>query len=144
MKNILVIIVFLLSGTTVLRAQEVMTDLQIANKLVEHDITSVTNAFNKMGLTFQIIKSRGHKTSVFVEGSKNNMKKWVIETKRGASRKLRRVTSIIVEYHMDNGGDFFDLKRYQKPSRKAFINGRKIKYKLSTGRKISTLEVTAE
>ena len=143
MKNILLILVLFLSGS-MLRAQEVMTDLDIANQLVKNDITSVTDAFNKMGLTFQVIKGNRHKTSVFVEGSKNNMKKWEIETKRGSNRNLRRVTLVIVDYHMDNGGDFFDLKRYQKPSRKAFINGRKIKYKLSTGRKLSTLTITAE
>lgn len=143
MKSILIVLVLFLAGST-LKAQEVMTDLEIANQLVKNDITSVTDSFNKMGLTFQVIKSRGHKTSVFVEGSKNNMKKWVIETKRGSSRHMKRVTSIIVEYHMDNGGDFYDLKRYQKPPRKAFINGRKIKYKLSEGRKVSTLEVTAQ
>jgi len=143
MKKILIVFILFLSAG-VLKAQEVMTDLEIANHLVKHDIVSVTQAFNKMGLTFQIIKNRGHKTSVFVEGSKNNMKKWVIETKRGATRNLRRVTSVIVEYHMDNGGDFFDLKRYKKPPRKVYINGRKIKYKLSLGRKVSTLEVTAD
>lgn len=143
MKNILIVLVLFLSGS-VLKAQEVKTDLEIANHLVKHDIVSVTKAFNKMGLTFQVIKSRGHKTSVFVEGSKNNMKKWVIETKRGSNRNLKRVTSVVVEYHMDNGGDFFDLKRYKKPPRKAYINGRKVKYKLSVGRKVSTLEVTAD
>ncbi len=143
MKNILIVLVLFLSGT-VLKAQEVKTDLAIANQLVKHDIVSVSQAFNKMGLTFQVIKSRGRKTSVFVEGSKNNMKKWIIQTRRGASRNLKRVTSVLVDYHMDNGGDFFDLKRYKKPPRKAYINGRKIKYKLSTGRKISTLEVTAD
>lgn len=143
MKNILLILVLFLSGS-MLKAQEVMTDFEIANQLVKNDITTVTDAFNKMGLTFQIIKSRGHKTSVFVEGSKNNMKKWEIETKRGSNRNLRRVTLVIVDYHMDNGGDFFDLKRYEKPPRKAFINGRKIKYKLSMGRKLSTLTVMAE
>jgi hypothetical protein len=143
MKNILIVLVLFLSGT-VLKAQEVKTDLAIANQLVKHDIVSVSQAFNKMGLTFQVIKSRGRKTSVFVEGSKNNMKKWIIQTRRGANRNLKRVTSVLVDYHMDNGGDFFDLKRYKKPPRKAYINGRKIKYKLSTGRKISTLEVTAD
>lgn len=143
MKNILLILVLFLSGS-MLKAQEVMTDLQIANKLVQSDITSVSDAFNKMGLTFQVIKSNRRKTSVFVEGSKNNMKKWEIETRRGSDRNLRRVTLIVVDYHMDNGGDFFDLKRYQKPPRKAFITGRKVKYKLSMGRKLSTLTVTAE
>ena len=143
MKNILLILVLFLSGS-MLKAQEVMTDLQIANKLVQSDISSVSDAFNKMGLTFQVIKSNRRRTSVFVEGSKNNMKKWEIETRRGSDRMLRRVTLIIVDYHMDNGGDFFDLKRYQKPPRKAFITGRKVKYKLSTGRKLSTLTVMAE
>ncbi|MBE0650574.1 MAG: hypothetical protein IH595_07005 [Bacteroidales bacterium] len=143
MKNIVLILVLFLSGS-MLKAQEVMTDLQIANQLVKSDISSVSDAFNRMGLTFQVIKSNRHKTSLFVEGSKNNMKKWEIETKRGANRMLRRVTLIVVDYHMDNGGDFFDLKRYNKPPRKAFITGRKIKYKLSTGRKLSTLTVTAE
>lgn len=143
MKNILIVLVLLLSGS-VLKAQEVMTDLEISNHLVKHDIVSVAKAFTKMGLTFQVIKSRRHKTSVFVEGSKNNMKKWVIETKRGSRKNLKRVTSIEVEYHMDNGGDFFDLKRYKKPPRKAYIGGRKIKYKLSIGRKVSTLDVTTD
>lgn len=143
MKNILLVLVLLFSGT-LLNAQNVMTDLEIANNLVKNDITSVNDALTKMGLTFQIIKSRGHKTAVFIEGSKNNMKKWEIQTKRGASRTLRRVTQVVVEYHMDNGGDFFDLKRYGNPPRKAYINGRKIKYKKSMGRKLSILEVTAD
>ncbi len=127
-----------------MQAQEILNDLQITRKLMENDITSVEKAFTDMGITFQIIKSKRKKTSLFVEGSKNNMKKWVIETKRGRKRKTLRVTSVEVNYDMDNGGDFVDLHRYEKPRRKEKINGRKVHFKLSIGRKSATLSATAD
>ncbi|MBN2614470.1 MAG: hypothetical protein JXR71_02140 [Bacteroidales bacterium] len=142
MKKLIFLTVFLFSAVMI-QAQEVKTDLEIANDLLKSDIPSVQEALTNMGLTFQVIKSRSGKTSVFIEGSKNNMKKWIIETKRGANRGLKRVVSITVEYRMENGGDFFDLKRYNIP-KKAYISDRKVKYKLSEGRKISTLEIKAK
>ncbi len=143
MKNIFVIIAILLTGISA-SAQKVPTDLQIANDLVKNEIPSVKDALTKMNLTFQIIKSKGRKTSVFIEGSKNNMKRWLIETRRGGTKGMKRVTMVTVDYHMDNGGDFFDLKRYGNPPKKAYLNNRKIKYKKSQGRKLSTLVVTAD
>ncbi len=143
MKRLIFIVLFSLSGL-VLTAQEVMTDLDISKALVKDEITSVEDAFTKMGLTFQVIKARGKKTSLFVEGSKNNMKKWIVETKRGYAKHTRRVTSIEVSYDMENGGDFFDMKRYGKPQKKERINGRKVKFKLSKGKKESSLLVTAD
>lgn len=142
MKKLIFLTVFLFSAAWI-QAQEVKTDLEIANDLLKSDISSVQEALTNMGLTFQVIKARSGKTSAFVEGSKNNMKKWIIETKRGSSRGLRRVVSITVEYRMENGGDFYDLKRYSPP-KKAYISDRKVKYKLSEGRKISTLEIKAK
>jgi hypothetical protein len=121
-----------------------MTDLDITRKLMENDISSVEQAFTDMGLTFQVIKSKHKKTSLFVEGSKNNMKKWVIETKRGSKRKTLRVTSVDVNYDMDNGGDYFDLHRFEKPKRKEKLNGRKVHFKLSIGRKSSSLTASAD
>lgn len=127
-----------------MQAQEILNDLEITRKLMENDISSVEKAFTDMGLTFQIIKSKRKKTSLFVEGSKNNMKKWVIETKRGRKRKTLRVTSVEVNYDMDNGGDYFDLHRYEKPRRKEKINGRKVHLKLSIGRKSASLSAKAD
>ncbi len=143
MKHLLFITIFSFS-TLFLQAQEVMTDLEISRTLMKQDISSVEKAFTDMGLTFQIIKSKHKKTSLFVEGSKNNMKKWIIETKRGDTRHMRRVTSIDVNYDMDNGGDFFDLHRFNKPKRKERINGRKIHFKLSVGRRSASLLVTGD
>jgi len=143
MRQFLLIALFSFSAM-LLKAQDIMTDLDISKALMKDDITSVQDAFTKMNLTFQVIKSKRKKTSLFVEGSKNNMKKWVVETKRGFVKHTRRVTSIIVNYDMDNGGDFVDLKRYDKPQRRERINGRKVKFKLSTGRRSSTLSVTAD
>ena len=142
MKKLIFLTVFIFSAVW-LQAQEVKTDLEIANELLKSEIPSVQEALTNMGLTFQVIKSRSGKTSVFIEGSKNNMKKWIIETKRGSSRGLKKVVSVLVEYRMENGGDFYDLKRYNPP-KKAYISDRKVKYKLSEGRKISTLEITAK
>jgi hypothetical protein len=143
MKKIFFLTVLVFSAV-LLQGQEVKTDLQIANDLIKKEVPSIQEALTNMGLTFQIIKSRRHKTSVFIEGSKNNMKRWEIQTKRGKNRSLKRVVDVTVEYHMENGGDFFDLKRYGNPPRKAYINDRKVKYKKSEGRKISTLEVKAD
>ncbi|MBN2637727.1 MAG: hypothetical protein JXR65_01420 [Bacteroidales bacterium] len=144
MKNILLLAVFIFSTFIVKAQEEVKTDLEIANELFKTEVPSVQEALNKMGLTFQVIKSRSGKTSVFIEGRKNNMKKWVIETKRGTKRGFKKVVLVMVEYRMDNGGDFFDLRRYGDPPKKAYISDRKVKYKKSEGRKISTLEVTAK
>lgn len=126
------------------QAQQVKTDLEISNELIKKEVPSLQEALNDMGLTFQIIKSRGHKTDLFIEGSKNNMKKWEIQTKKGKNRSLKKIVSVKVEYHMDNGGDFFDLRRYGYPPKKTYINDRKVKYKKSEGRKLSTLEITAD
>lgn len=144
MKKGVLLFVLLLSGLLIKAQDTTKTDLAIARDLVSHDVASVKGALTNLGLTFQIIKERSHKASAFVEGSKNNMKKWVFEMKRGDTKGMKRITDIIVTYDMDNGGDFFDMKRYGEPVKKVRINGRKVKFKLLQGRKVSTLEVSVK
>ncbi len=144
MKKGVLLFVLLLSGLLIKAQDTTKTDLTIARDLVSHDVASVKGALTNLGLTFQIIKERSHKASAFVEGSKNNMKKWVFEMKRGDTKGMKRITDIIVTYDMDNGGDFFDMKRYGEPVKKVRINGRKVKFKLLQGRKVSTLEVSVK
>jgi len=144
MKKGVLLFVLLLSGLLIKAQDTTKTDLAIARDLVSHDVASVKDALTNLGLTFQIIKERSHKASAFVEGSKNNMKKWVFEMKRGDTKGMKRITDIIVTYDMDNGGDFFDMKRYGEPVKKVRINGRKVKFKLLQGRKVSTLEVSVK
>ncbi len=144
MKKGVLLFVLLLSGLLIKAQDTTKTDLAIARDLVSHDVASVKGALTNLGLTFQIIKERSHKASAFVEGSKNNMKKWAFEMKRGDTKGMKRITDIIVTYDMDNGGDFFDMKRYGEPVKKVRINGRKVKFKLLQGRKVSTLEVSVK
>ncbi len=144
MKKGILIFVFLMSGLLIKAQETTKTDLTICKDLVSHDISSVKEALTNLGLTFQIIKEKSHKAYAFVEGSKNNMKKWVFEMKRGDARGTKRITDILVTYDMSNGGDFFDMKRYGEPQKKERINGRKVKFKLSQGRKSSTLEVSVK
>ncbi len=144
MKRGILLFALLLSGLLIKAQDTTKTDLAIARDLVSHDVASVKEALTGLGLTFQIIKERSHKASAFVEGSKNNMKKWVFEMKRGDTKGMKRITDIIVIYDMDNGGDFFDMKRYGEPVKKVRINGRKVKFKLLQGRKVSTLEVSVK
>ncbi len=140
-----ILFIALLLSVNLLKAQDTTkTDLAITKVLVSHDVASVKSALTDLGLTFQIIKEKSHKASAFVEGSKNNMKKWTFEMKRGETKGTKRITDIIVTYDMDNGGDFFDMKRYGEPVKKMKINGRKVKFKLSQGRKVSTLEVSVK
>ncbi len=140
-----IIIFTLLLSVFILKAQDTYkTDLVIAKDLVSHDIYTVKDALTNLGLTFQMIKERSHKASAFIEGSKNNMKKWEFEMKRGSAKGTKRITNILVTYDMDNGGDFYDMKRYGEPEKKMKINGRKVKFKLSQGRKVSTLEVSVK
>ncbi len=134
----------LLSGLLVRAQDSTQTDLAIAKALVSKDVTSVKDALTDLGLTFQIIKEKSHKASAFVEGSKNNMKKWEFEMKRGDTKGTKRITDIIVHYDMSNGGDFFDMHQYGEPAKKEVINGRKVKFKLSRGKKESTLEVSVK
>ncbi len=144
MKQIIIIFALLLSGF-ILKAQDTCkTDLDIAKDLVSHDVSSVKDALTNLGLTFQMIKERSHKASAFVEGSKNNMKKWEFDMKRGDTKGTKRITDILITYDMENGGDLFDMKRYGEPQKKMRINGRKVKFKLSQGRKVSTLEVSVK
>lgn len=136
--------VFLLSGL-LMKAQDTnKTDLAIAKALVSEDVSSVKDALTDLGLTFQMIKEKSRKASAFIEGSKNNMKKWEFEMKRGDTKGMEKITDIIVYYDMDNGGDFFDMHQYEEPAKKEEINGRKVKFKLSRGRKVSTLEVSVK
>ncbi len=144
MKKGILFFIFLLSGLLIKAQDTVQTDLDIARKLVSKDYPSVKAALTDLGLTFQIIKEKSHKASAFVEGSKNNMKKWEFEMKRGNEKGMKRITDIIVHYDMENGGDFFDMKQYSEPPKKEMLFGRKVKYKLSQGKKESTLEVTAK
>ncbi len=141
MKKGILIFVLLLSGLLVKAQDTTKTDLAICKALVSQDVASVKDALSNQGLTFQMIKEKSHKASAFVEGSKNNMKKWMFEMKRGDTKNTKRITDILITYDMDNGGDFFDMKRYGEPRKKEVINGRKVKIKLSQGKKISTLEV---
>jgi hypothetical protein len=141
MKKGILFLVFLLSGFLLQAQDSTMTDLSIAKKLVSRDYPSVKDALNSLGLTFQMIREKSHKASAFVEGSKNNMKKWEFEMKRGSQKGTRRITDIIVHYDMSNGGDFFDMHQYGEPAKKEIINGKKVKFKLSRGKKESTLEV---
>lgn len=144
MRKGILLFTLLLSGLLIKAQDTTKTDLAVARDLVSHDVASVKEALTSLGLTFQIIKERSHKASAFVEGSKNNMKKWVFEMKRGDTKGMKRITDIIVTYDMGNGGDFFDMKRYGEPQKKMRINGRKVKFKLSQGRKVSTLEVSVK
>ena len=144
MKKGIICIVLLLSGLLLKAQDTTKTDLAITKILVSHDVASVKEALTNLGLTFQMIKERSHKASAFVEGSKNNMKKWEFEMKRGDIKGTKRITDILVTYDMDNGGDFFDMKRYGEPQKKIRINGRKVKFKFSQGRKVSTLEVSVK
>lgn len=144
MKKGILLVVLLLSGFLLKAQDTTKTDLAITKALVSHDVASVKSALNHLGLTFQIIKEKSRKASAFVEGSKNNMKKWEFEMKRGETKGTRRITDILVNYDMNNGGDFFDMKRYGEPVKKLKINGRKVKFKLSHGRKVSTLEVSVK
>ncbi len=141
MKKGILIFVLLLSGLLVKAQDTTKTDLAICKALVSQDVASVKDALSNQGLTFQMIKEKSHKASAFVEGSKNNMKKWMFEMKRGDTKNTKRITDILITYDMDNGGDFFDMKRYGEPQKKEVIDGRKVKIKLSQGKKISTLEV---
>jgi hypothetical protein len=142
MKKGILLLAFLMCGF-LLQAQDTVarTDLSIAKALVSKNVQSVQQALSSLGLTFQIIKEKSHKASAFVEGSKNNMKKWEFEMKRGYVKGTKQISDIIVHYDMQNGGDFFDSKKYGEPVKKAMINGRKVKFKLSHGKKESTLEV---
>ena len=115
MKKGIICIVLLLSGLLLKAQDTTKTDLAITKILVSHDVASVKEALTNLGLTFQMIKERSHKASAFVEGSKNNMKKWEFEMKRGDIKGTKRITDILVTYDMDNGGDFFDMKRYGEP-----------------------------
>ena len=144
MKQGIIILAFLLSGFMLQAQDTTKTDVAIARELVSQDVSSVKDVLTKMGMTFQIIKEKSHKASAFVEGSKNNMKKWEFEMKRGDTKGSKRITDIIVYYDMSNGGDFFDMKRYEEPQKKQEINGRKVKMKLSQGKQTSTLEVSAK
>ncbi len=144
MKKGILFFVLLLSGLLVKAQDSTKTDIAIAKALVSHDIVSVKSALTDLGLTFQIIKEKSHKASAFVEGSKNNMKKWEFEMKRGVTKGTKRITDILVTYDMNNGGDFFDMKRYGEPQKKEKINGRKVKTKLSQGKKVSTLEMSVK
>jgi hypothetical protein len=144
MKKGILIFVLLLSGLLVKAQDTTKTDLAICKALVSHDVASVKDALSNLGLTFQMIKEKSHKASAFVEGSKNNMKTWMFEMKRGDVKGTKQITDILITYDMDNGGDFFDMKRYGEPQKKQVINGRKIKTKLSQGKKESTLEVSAK
>jgi len=144
MKKGILLFVLLLSGLLIKAQDTTKTDLAITKALVSHDVVSVKSALTDLGLTFQIIKEKSHKASAFVEGSKNNMKKWEFEMKRGDTKGTKRITDILVTYDMNNGGDFFDMKRYGEPQKKERINGRKVKIKLSKGRKVSTLELSVK
>jgi len=144
MRKGILLFVLLLSGLLIKAQDTTKTDLAITRDLVSHDVASVKDALTNLGLTFQIIKERSRKASAFVEGSKNNMKKWEFEMKRGDTKGTKRITDILITYDMGNGGDFFDMKRYGKPQKKMRINGRKVKFKLSEGKKVSTLEVSAK
>ncbi len=144
MKKGILFIVLLLSGLLLKAQDTTKTDLAITKALVSHDVASVKDALTHLGLTFQIIKERSRKASAFVEGSKNNMKKWEFEMKRGDTKGTKRITDILITYDMGNGGDFFDMKRYGEPQKKMRINGRKVKFKLSQGRKVSSLEVSVK
>ncbi|GMT45542.1 MAG: hypothetical protein IEMM0006_1374 [bacterium] len=144
MKKGILFFVLLLSGLLIKAQDTTKTDLAITKALVSHDVVSVKSALTDLGLTFQIIKEKSHKASAFVEGSKNNMKKWEFEMKRGDTKGTKRITDILVTYDMNNGGDFFDMKRYGEPQKKERINGRKVKIKLSQGRKVSTLELSVK
>ena len=144
MKKGILLFVLLLSGLLIKAQDTTKTDLAITKALVSHDVVSVKSALTDLGLTFQIIKEKSHKASAFVEGSKNNMKKWEFEMKRGDIKGTKRITDILVTYDMNNGGDFFDMKRYGEPQKKERINGRKVKIKLSQGRKVSTLELSVK
>jgi hypothetical protein len=141
MKKGILFFAILLSGLLVRAQDSTRTDLDIAKALVSKDVSSVQDALTDLGLTFQIIKEKSHKASAFIEGSKNNMKKWEFEMKHGNSKGMERITDIIIYYDMDNGGDFFDLNRYGNPPKKTYISGNKVKFKLSRGKKESTLEV---
>ncbi len=144
MKKGILLFVLLLSGLLIKAQDTTKTDLAITKALVSHDVVSVKSALTDLGLTFQIIKEKSRKASAFVEGSKNNMKKWEFEMKRGDTKGTKRITDILVTYDMNNGGDFFDMKRYGEPQKKERINGRKVKIKLSQGRKVSTLELSVK
>jgi len=144
MKKGILLFVLLLSGLLIKAQDTTKTDLAITKALVSHDVVSVKSALTDLGLTFQIIKEKSHKASAFVEGSKNNMKKWEFQMKRGNTKGTKRITDILVTYDMNNGGDFFDMKRYGEPQKKERINGRKVKIKLSQGRKVSTLELSVK
>ncbi len=144
MRKGILLFVLVLSGLLLKAQDTTKTDLAITKTLVSHDVTSVKDALTNLGLTFQMIKERNHKASAFVEGSKNNMKKWEFEMKRGDTKGTKRITDILITYDMSNGGDFFDMKRYGEPVKKMRINGRKVKFKLSQGRKVSTLEVAVK
>ncbi len=144
MKKGILFLVILLSGMLLKAQDSTQTDLAIAKALVSKDVPSVKQALTDLGLTFQIIKEKSRKASAFIEGSKNNMKKWEFEMKRGDSKDTKRITDIIVHYDMSNGGDFFDMHRYDEPAKKEMINGKKVKFKLSRGKKESTLEVSVK
>jgi len=144
MKKGMLFFVLLLSGLLIKAQDTTKTDLAITKAIVSHDVVSVKSALTNLGLTFQIIKEKSHKASAFVEGSKNNMKKWEFEMKRGDIKGTKRITDVLITYDMNNGGDFFDMKRYGEPQKKERINGRKVKIKLSQGRKVSTLELSVK
>ena len=96
MKKGILVFILLLSGLLI-RAQDApKTDLAIAKALVSNDVTTVKQALTDLGLTFQMIKEKAHKASAFVEGSKNNMKKWEFEMKRGDEKGTKKITDIIV------------------------------------------------
>lgn len=144
MKKGILFIILLLSGLMLQAQDSTPTDLTLAKKLVSQDYPSVKAALDSLGLTFQMIKEKSRKASAFVEGSKNNMKKWEFEMKKGQEKGTRRITDIIIYYDMRNGGDFFDMHQYNEPPKKEIINGRKVKFKLSRGKKESTLEVSVK
>lgn len=144
MKRSILFLVFVLSGLLIKAQDTTQTDLAIAKALVSKDYTSVKQALTDLGLTFQMIKEKAHKASAFVEGSKNNMKKWEFEMKRGYEKGTKQITDIVVHYDMENGGDFFDMNRYAEPPKKELVNTRKVKFKFSRGKKESTLEVSVK
>ncbi len=144
MKKGILFIVLLLSGLLLKAQDSTKTDLAISKILVSKDISTVKDALTNLGLTFQMIKEKSHKASAFVEGSKNNMKKWEFAMKRGVAKGTKRITDILITYDMKNGGDYFDLKRYGEPQKKGEVSGKKVKYKLSEGKETSTLEVSAK
>ncbi len=144
MKKGILFVLVLLSGLLVRAQDSTRNDLAVAKALVSKDVASVKDALTNLGLTFQIIKEKSHKASAFIEGSKNNMKKWEFEMKRGDTKGMKRITDIIVHYDMGNGGDFFDMHQYGQPPKKEIINGRKVKFKLSKGKKESTLELSVK